>query len=343
LVYNSEAEAKADTANVYSVVKCTPATNTTDGSITYVCNICKEEVTLTIPAIQGLALNVKAAGSAVANNQVKLNVTLSASNYAFNEIKFKINKNGAQVALADVAVAVDYAFAATDAVTAVASDNGNYIEVLVYVPIGADGKAKNVTVSGTDAAFLTITLDVLATANGGVAIATDSAAIIDVAYINDNAEVAHKTNATITATELKTSVIGDVNGDSKLDAGDSIVIQSAIYAGTYNVVADFDKNGKVDLADHVAFVKFVTSRQSVVDYLAVMGITVEGIVADMKLAYDLDFDRAVGTDNDKAVLVAYVVSYLSAMPYKTFANSGMSIVDYIDYIAFSIVVPPSVQ
>ena len=106
---------------------------------------------------------------------------------------------------------------------------------------------------------------------------------------------------------------------------------------SYIAEADFDKNGKIDLADHVAFVKFVTSRQSVLDYLAVMGITVEGIVEEMKLVYDLDFDRAVGTANDKAVLIAYVTEGLSDVYYTDFAdNYDGSIVELINELAFRI-------
>lgn len=343
-VYASAAEAKADTAAVYNLVKFVDATETEDGYITYVCKRCMEEITLTIPAKKGMILNIAADGVAVSNNQVTVTVKASATNYVFNTIHFGIEINPAQIALNNAKIA--YNFAAIDAVTVVASDNGEYVDVLVYVPNGADGKAKNATITGDGVAFVTLTFDVLPTANGDVAIAANStynsaALLEDVAFVDEDGAIAKKDNVVFEVVELKTTMLGNVNGDNRLDAGDSIAIQTAIYDKNYNVAADFNKDGKVDLADHVAFVKFVTSRQSVVDYLAAMGIEVEAVVMNYDLKYDLDYDRAVGTDNDKALLAKAVVNYLSNVYYDEFyyETPADTLDEFIEYVALTIAYP----
>lgn len=352
-IYASAAEAEADTAAVYNLVKFVAATDTADGYITYVCKRCMKEITLTIPATKGITLNIAAADAAVSNNQVTVNVTASATDYVFNTIHFGLIVNPEQIALNSVKVT--YNFAAIDAVTAVAAQNEvegeAYVDVLVYVPNGADGKAKNASITGENVAFLTLTFDVLPTANGDVAIddiyfdgynTMPSADLLDdVLFVDEDGTIAEKDNVVFNVTELYTTLVGDVNGDNRLDAGDSIAIMSAIYDSKYNVVADFNKDGKVDLADHVAFVKFVTSKKSVADYLTAMGIDLEAVVGAYNLKYDLDNDRAVGTANDKAILAKVVVEMLNNVEYNDFANgvgnyNFNSIEEFVDYIALTI-------
>ena len=343
------------------VIETKAATNGADGYTKYMCSKCNTEVTEVIPAYTGLILNIKAADKvAYANGQLKVTVALSASKYEFNSIHFQFAINNEQIKLAAKdAVKVEYAFAATDYVTAVASDNGDYVDVLVYVPNGADGKAKNVSVSGTDVAFLTLTFDVLATANGDLAIPAvlydyvheydettgeyigstqveiPAAKLTEaVKYLKDGKLVA-KSDVTLNVTEFKTTVMGNVNNDDKLDAGDSVALQTAIYDGSYIAGADFDKNGKIDLADHAAFLKFITSKQSVIDYLAAMNISIEGIVADMNLKYDIDGDRAAGTDNDKAVLAAFIVAELSEINYLEWSADLEEVVEEVAFMIAS--------
>ena len=163
----------------------------------------------------------------------------------------------------------------------------------------------------------------------------------DVLFVDEDGTIAEKDNVVFNVTELYTTLLGDVNGDNRLDAGDSIAIMSAIYDSKYNVVADFNKDGKVDLADHVAFVKFVTSKKSVADYLTAMGIDLEAVVGAYNLKYDLDNDRAVGTANDKAILAKVVVEMLNNVEYNDFANgvgnyNFNSIEEFVDYIALTI-------
>lgn len=352
-VYASAEAAKADTAAVYNLVKFVAATDTADGYITYVCKRCMKEITLTIPATKGMTLNIAATGAAVSNNQVTVNVTASATDYVFNTIHFGLVVNPMQISLNKVEIA--YNFAAIDAVTTVYAQNDingeAYVDVLVYVPNGADGKAKNATITGENVAFLTLTFDVLPTANGDVAIddiyfdgyeTMPSAALLeDVLFVDEDGNVADKDNIQFNVNELKTTLVGDVNGDDRLDAGDSIAIQSAIYDKNYNIVADFNKDGKVDILDHAAFAKFVTSKKSVADYLAAMGIDLEAVVDAYNLKYDLDSDRAVGTANDKAILAKIVVEVLSEVEYDEFATSiasirFTSIEEFVDYIALTI-------
>jgi hypothetical protein len=346
--YNHNADAiiknPTNAANYYHMIKYVAPTETADGYVTYICKYCNEENTVVIPAIKNLILNIAADGVAVSNNQVTVNVTASATDYAFNTIRFVLEIDPQLIALNNVKIT--YNFAAIDAVTVVSAQNDDYVEVFVYVPNGADGKAKNVSITGEDVAFLALTFDVLPTANADVAIeASDDtynpAAIIENVYINDKGEATHRTIATgigeINVAELKTTLLGDVNGDNRLDAGDSIAIQTAIYDGKYNVAADFNKDGKIDLADHVAFVKFITSKQSVADYLAAMGIDLEAVVIAYNLKYDLDNDRAVGTANDKAVLAKLIVDTLSDVPYNRFtASSFNTIEEYVEFVASSI-------
>ena len=89
---------------------------------------------------------------------------------------------------------------------------------------------------------------------------------------------------------------------------------SLLYSGEYNVAADINGDGVVDLADHVALLTYNVSYLRDWDYLAMMGVTIESVVADYNLAYDLNNDRAVN-DTDKAMLVAATIKAIGGYDF----------------------------
>lgn len=347
------------------VVEATDRTTSTDGSITYKCNVCNEIVTVVIPAITGVELTVSTEDLIVNNTTVKVNVAVSANDFEFNSLTFGLAYDVYSLEFKSAELVYE-GFDAADAVTVVSKNNTIDPGVIdttgvalinVYVPNGVDGLPKNVVVNGDEVAFVELTFDVLPTASNfrsipyykddvdvPVIFAGD---VMDVKVVDDKGEVVEadveESDLDIDYESFEINYLGDVNADGKIDAGDSVAIMTLIYKNEYKVSADLDGNGVVDLADHVALLKYTVSTQMMFDYLEMIGITIESIVADYDNNYDFDNDNDID-DFDKAILVKAVkdeckdvlVPYF-AMGYYLAEMDCATLEDLVDMIAYNTV------
>ncbi len=302
------------------IIKVDPADGV-DGYHKFLCKLCNEEVTVVIPF--GLQLEiVPAQNVAVHNGQLVLNVNLTSTGYEFNSIEFAIPMTQG---LELVGYELKYAFDALDAVSVEVNTNEYYTTVRVYVANVVDG-AKNVAVEGKDVTLVTLTYDVLPSA---IPSEREPMAGINPDFskrVNAKGELVTIDSLTPDdkADKFVITYAGDADGSMKLDTGDSIAILTAMYENTYNANIDFNKDGKVTMADHVAFAKYTTSLKTALDYCALLGIDVEAAVNDYSLRYDLNFDRAKD-EFDYAILLDAVVKKLSRT--NTFAGSLEDIID----------------
>lgn len=292
-------------SSVVYVVEAKDATAFADGYIKYLCRNCNEIVTVVIPAVNALDLVISAEDLIVNNGVATLNVAVSANNFTFNTITLDFYYD--EDVLEFNTAALTYAgFEAADAVTVISKNNGDLATVNVYVPNGVDGLPKNAVINGEKVAFLTLTFKVLPTATDLDSDIIDEVDLFDAKYIKNGKLTNMGAVARVEIDEnVALTKLGDANADNRIDAGDSIAIMSLLYSGEYNVAADINGDGVVDLADHVAVLTYNVSYLRDWDYLAMMGVTIESVVADYNLAYDLNNDRAVN-DTDKAMLVSAI-------------------------------------
>ena len=311
------------------VVDAKDATPYADGYIKYMCNNCQEVVEVVIPARNGITLNVTTDDVIANNGTFTVDVAVTANNFSFNSFITKVVYDYTAVKF-EGATLTFAGFEAADAVTLVAKNNTisgyGVAAINVYVPNGADGLAKNAVISGDGVAFMTLTFSVLPTATAGFDADDNKLPVIyeveveDVKEVNEKGKLVAKeydaAQVKVDYKALTLTNLADVNNDGRIDAGDSVAIMTLMYNKGTAVAADINGDGVVDLADHVAVLEFSLSFQTMVDYLAMMGITVEDLVADYNLKYDLDNDKDID-ETDKAILAAviseelayYMVSY----------------------------------
>lgn len=142
-------------------------------------------------------------------------------------------------------------------------DRADLVTIAAYAPNGTDGKAQNIEVNGDKVAFVTVYFKVL----DGVAPNTDIAFTSNSSLV----EVVKKDASEITVSSIgsiaskKVMALGDVNKDADHTAAGYATIQDAIALkliiekadGTYNAMADINKDGKVDLTDFGYLMQYI--------------------------------------------------------------------------------------
>ena len=323
------------------------ATYTTPGYLEYVCAVCNETVkfynqaVLTAPK---LTIDVAEGTVAAAGDKVAVNVYISGYEFKFNTLKFDIETTAGLV-LAAENVVIDYAFAAEDNVTATAKQNDGYVSVSIIVPVDvATGEPKDVEITADGAAFVTVYFDVLPTAASAYIV---DAEVTDALNIELSKELAKLTNNADKEAlkaefvnsidvaldkyiaDFATAIAGDWDNNGVLDASDSVAIMTASYNADTNTVLDINKNGVVDLEDHVKFLNFYLSDQTALDYLELLGVDYNDYVAAYKNEIDLDKNGKVN-DDDKAVIALNLEKEFANVPYWVLGMT--TIEDVIDYI-----------
>ena len=323
------------------------ATYTTPGYLEYVCKKCGETVkfynqaVLTAPK---LTFDVAENTVVAAGDKLAVNVYISGYEFAFNTLKFDI-EHSAGLALAAENVVIDYAFAAEDNVTATAKQNDGYVSVSIIVPVDvATGAAKDVEITAAEAAFVTVYFDVLPNAvNAAITDAevTDALSIevskamskAETQYEKDEIKADFVDSIEVAGGEFiedfATAVAGDWDGNGVLDASDSVAIMTASYNADTNTVLDINKNGVVDLEDHVKFLNFYLSEQSIADYLELVGVDYNTYLAAVEVKVDLDKNQKID-ENDKAIVAYNLVQDLADISY--YMLSYVTVEDVIDDI-----------
>ncbi len=144
-------------------------------------------------------------------------------------------------------------------------DRDEIVTVLATAGNGTDGKAQNVEVNGDGVAFVTVYFRVLDNTVGGNAAFT---------IVENSVEVVDKTAAEKTVSSVGTipsaaiKALGDVNGDAEYTAAGVATVKDAIALqliveknnGTYNAMADIDKDGKVTVADFGYLMQYISGE-----------------------------------------------------------------------------------
>lgn len=338
------------------VVESKEPTASEDGFITYRCRTCEEIVTVVIPAIKGLGFTVTTDDAVVNNTTITVKIAVDAKEFEFNSFFLNVGYDCLSLEFVGAELVFD-GFAAADAVTLVAKANvysspygPDYGEVAmnVYVPNNVTGLPKNVSVTADEAAFIELTFNVRSTASENF---YDEAVIYyavsgDYMIVDEDGEVVYlnddeydEIEAEIDEEALTLNFAGDANGDYMIDNGDSITIMTLIYENGYDIAADLNKDGVVDLLDLGALLQFTVSKGGMLDYLEMIGVTVDDIVADMTLRYDINADGMIN-ETDKALLASLVVELIEeedipyyAMSYVLAEAEVESIEDLVEKVA----------
>ncbi len=316
-----------------NVIEIVEATNVADGYILYRCPVCKEEVKFVLKALEDITFTVDAV-SGFSGGQVAVTIYASAKDYKFNTMKLMVYHTAGIVLSADKKATLDYAFPTEDNVTLRVTKNNSIAlseyktaGIVIYAPNNAEGEAVDTTINGDKVALCTLYFDVLPyTLMASVEVEVEEIKNAEGDDLTDDADVdfAEKDEEW----EL-ISPVGDTNGDGMLDATDSVQIQKSIYTGEYNAALDFNADGKINLDDHVAFLKFYASEQTMLDYFEMVGVDYMTFVNAYDLRVDLDGDKTI-TDNDFARIGEALEIVLSTEEGAMYVNFlGMDGVIYI--------------
>ena len=120
---------------------------------------------------------------------------------------------------------------------------------------GADG----VTLTGTDGAIATVTVEIAATVEP-----KDYTVVVKGTKLTEGETIYEdKKDREYTWTIEKgeePGVVGDLNGDKKVDIADAVVVLNIMASGEYVAAADLNNDNRIDIADFVAILNIMAAQ-----------------------------------------------------------------------------------
>ncbi len=324
-------------AVVKTVVEAVAPTFGQDGYIKYVCRTCEQVITATTPYRRGIELNLAVEGEAFPGNTVKLNVVASAKDFAFNTIQMTIPAPGFKYVEGSLTLNAELFGEGVTVQTSPENVVDGVLVFSIYVSNNANAEAVNAILNANAETLVSAEFEVLPTNIGGtfgIGVSEIYDAVNKVHFVDDaDAEneleldtvcFLHNDISNGYIEDFEAIPVGDTNCDGKLDAADSAALVALIYAQGENAKFDFDGDGDIDLADHVAFFKFYNSKQTLADYLELLGVDYVELVNNFDITISLDADSDID-ENDYAILAYRVGQYLSQI--SAFVNTGYGTVE----------------